>query len=207
MTRSRSIALSLSVLSLAAGGLATGCGSSDNGGGFRSSGSKIDGDPSTTLPTDLASTKSTVKTRQPCAPLPEQKNVTGVSTDLTKKPTAPKATGTAPSELQGSDVIVGTGAEAKSGDKVTVQYVGQLFANGKEFDTSWKKGRTPFEFTIGQGQVIAGWDQGIPGMKIGGRRILVIPADLGYGAAGSPPTIPANAPLIFVVDLKKIAKA
>jgi peptidylprolyl isomerase len=205
MTRTRSIALSLSVLSLAAG-LAAGCGSSSED-GFRKDGSKIDGDPSTTLPADLSSTKSTVKTRAAGEPLPEQKNVTGVSTDLSKKPTAPKATGTAPKELQASDVVTGTGAEAKEGDKVTVQYVGQLFSNGKEFDTSWKKGRTPFEFTIGQGAVIQGWDQGIPGMKVGGRRILVIPADLAYGAAGSPPTIPANAPLIFVVDLKKVASA
>jgi peptidylprolyl isomerase len=206
MTRTRSIALSLSVLSLAAG-LAAGCGGSSSSDGFRKDGSKIDGDPSTTLPADLASTKSTVKTRQPGEPLPEQKNVTGVSTDLTKKPTAPKATGAAPTELQASDVVTGTGAAAKDGDKVTVQYVGQLFSTGKEFDTSWKKGRTPFEFTIGQGAVIQGWDQGVPGMKVGGRRILVIPSDLAYGAAGSPPTIPANAPLIFVVDLKKIAKA
>jgi peptidylprolyl isomerase len=205
MTRTRSIALSLSVLSLAAG-VTAGCGGNSND-GFRKDGSKIDGDPGTTLPASLASTASTVKTRQPGEPLPEQKNVTGVSTDLKTKPTAPKATGAAPTVLQGSDVVVGTGAEAKSGDKVTVQYVGQLFADGKEFDTSWKKGRTPFAFTIGQGQVIAGWDQGIPGMKVGGRRILVIPADLAYGAAGSPPTIPANAPLIFVVDLKKVGKA
>jgi peptidylprolyl isomerase len=205
MTRTRSIALSLSVLSLAAG-LTAGCGGSTDD-GFRKDGSKIDGDPGTTLPASLSSTKSTVKTRQPGEALPEQKNVSGISTDLKTKPTAPKAVGSAPAELQGSDVVVGTGAEAKTGDKVTVQYVGQLFGGGKEFDTSWKKGRTPFEFTIGQGQVIAGWDQGIPGMKVGGRRVLVIPADLGYGAAGSPPTIPANAPLIFVVDLKKIAKA
>jgi FKBP-type peptidyl-prolyl cis-trans isomerase len=205
MTRTRSIALSLSVLSLAAG-LAAGCGGNDDQ-GFRNDGSKIDGDPSTTLPAELASTKSTVKTRQPGEPLPEQKNVVGVSTDMTNKPTVPKATGSAPKELQGSDVVTGTGAEAKEGDKVTVQYVGTLFNGGKEFDTSWQKGRTPFQFTIGQGQVIQGWDQGIPGMKVGGRRVLVIPADLAYGAAGSPPTIPANAPLVFVVDLKKIAKS
>ena len=205
MTRTRSIALSLSVLSLAAG-ITAGCGGGSDD-GFRSGDSKIDGDPATTLPADLASTESSIKTRQPGEPLPEQKNVTGVSTDLTKKPTAPKATGSAPKELQGSDVVVGKGAEAKSGDKITVQYVGQLFADGKEFDTSWKKGAQPFELTLGQGSVIQGWDQGIPGMKVGGRRVLVIPADLAYGAAGSPPTIPANAPLIFVIDLKKIAKA
>jgi FKBP-type peptidyl-prolyl cis-trans isomerase len=204
MTRTRSLALSLSVLSLAAG-ITAGCGGSDEG--FRSDGSKIDADPATTLPTELASTKLTVKAHKPGDPLPEQKNVTGVSTDLKTKPTAPKATGTAPDDLQGSDVVVGTGAEAKDGDKVTVQYVGQLFADGTEFDTSWKKGAKPFAFTLGQGQVIQGWDQGVPGMKVGGRRVLVIPGDLAYGAAGSPPTIPANAPLIFVVDLKKVAKA
>ena len=204
MTRTRSIALSLSVLSLAAG-VTAGCGGSDEG--FRGADSKIDGDPGTTMPAELASTKSTVKVRKPGEPLPEQKNVTGVSTDLKKKPTAPKATGAAPKELQASDVVVGKGAEAKEGDKVTVQYVGQLFADGKEFDTSWKQGAKPFEFNLGQSQVIAGWDQGIPGMKVGGRRILVIPPDLAYGAAGSPPTIPANSPLIFVVDLKKVGKA
>lgn len=201
MTRTRSIALSLSVLSLAAG-VTAGCGGNDDG--FRKDGSKIDGDPSTTLPAALASTKSTVKTRQPGEPLPAQKNITGISTDLKTAPTIPKAAGTAPSELQGTDVVTGTGAEAKSGDKVTVQYVGALFANGKVFDSSWKKGRAPFEFTIGQGNVIQGWDQGVPGMKVGGRRILVIPSDLAYGATGSLPTIPADAPLVFVVDLKKV---
>src|SRR3954451_3076512 len=204
MTRTRSIALSLSVLSLAAG-IVAGCGGSSSE-GFRNDGSKIDGDPSTTLPAELASTKSTVKTRQPGEPLPEQKNISGVSTDLKTKPTVPKATGTAPKELQASDVVTGTGAEAKSGDKVTVQYVGTLFNGGKEFDASWDRGKKPFDFTIGQGQVIQGWDQGVPGMKVGGRRVLVIPPDLAYGAAGSPPTIPANAPLVFVVDLKKVAK-
>ena len=202
MTRTRPIALTLSVLSVVAG-LAAGCGGS-NDNGFRRDGSKIDGDPSTTLPADLASTKSTVKTRQPGAPLPQQQNITGVSTDLKSKPTVPKARGAAPKELQGTDVVPGTGTAAKAGDKVTVQYVGTLFNGGKQFDTSWDKGRKPFQFTIGQGQVIQGWDQGIPGMKVGGRRVLVIPPDLAYGATGSPPTIPANAPLVFVVDLKKV---
>jgi peptidylprolyl isomerase len=204
MNRTRPIALSLSVLSLAAG-LAAGCGGGSDD-GFRNDGSKIDGDPSTTLPAELASTKSTVKERKAGAPLPEQKNVTGVSTDLSSKPKTPKATGAAPKELQASDVVVGTGAEAKDGDKVSVQYEGTLFDTGKQFDASWDRGKKPFEFTIGQGQVIAGWDQGVPGMKVGGRRVLVIPADLAYGAAGSPPTIPANAPLVFVVDLKKVSK-
>jgi FKBP-type peptidyl-prolyl cis-trans isomerase len=203
MTRTRPIALTLSVLSLAGAGLVAGCGSSDDN-GFRASGSKIDGDPSTTLPADLASTKSTLKVRQPGEPLPEQKNVNGVSTDLAAKPKVPKATGAAPKQLEASDVVTGTGAEAKDGDKVSVQYVGTLFDTGKQFDASWDNGKKPFQFTIGQGQVIQGWDQGIPGMKVGGRRVLVIPPDQAYGANGSPPTIPANAPLVFVVDLKKV---
>jgi peptidylprolyl isomerase len=204
MTRTRSVALSLSALSLAAG-IAAGCGGSDDR--FHRDGSAIDGDPATTLPASLASTKAALHIYRPGAPLPVQKNVTGVSTDLKKKPAVPKATGAAPKELQGSDVVVGKGAEAKEGDKVTVQYVGQLFADGKEFDTNWIKDRTPFAFTLGKGQVIQGWDMGVPGMKVGGRRILVIPAALAYGPAGAPPSIPANAPLVFVVDLKKIAKA
>jgi FKBP-type peptidyl-prolyl cis-trans isomerase len=180
MTRFRPLASSLAVLALVAS-FAAGCGSSDSE-GFRSSGSKIDGDPSTTLPAELASTKSSIK------------------------PAVPKATGSAPSDLRASDVVVGKGPEAKSGDKVSVQYSGVLFNGGKEFDSSWKRGAKPFEFTLGQGQVIKGWDEGVPGMKAGGRRVLVIPADQAYGAQGSPPTIPANAPLIFVVDLKKISK-
>ncbi|WP_371822345.1 FKBP-type peptidyl-prolyl cis-trans isomerase [Conexibacter sp. SYSU D00693] len=127
-----------------------------------------------------------------------------ISKDLSKKPNAPKGTGAAPKELQGTDVVVGKGQEVKEGDTVEVQYVGVLFKDGKEFDTSWGKGE-PFSFQVGQGNVIQGWDQGIPGMKVGGRRALVIPADLAYGAAGSPPTIGPNEPLIFVVDLKKIS--
>jgi peptidylprolyl isomerase len=205
MTKNRPLALSLSLLTLA-GGLAAGCGGNDDQ-GFRRDGSKIDGDPSTTLPASLASTKSSIPERQPGAPLPAQSNIVGVSTDLKTKPTVPKATGTAPKVLSGTDVVTGTGPEAKDGDKVTVQYVGTLFNGGTEFDSSWKKGREPFQFTIGQGQVIQGWDQGIPGMKVGGRRVLVIPPDQAYGTQGSPPTIPANAPLVFVVDLKKVEPA
>jgi peptidylprolyl isomerase len=201
MTRNRPIAL-LALLSASAA-FAAACGGSDEG--FRRDGSSIDGDPSTTLPAALASTKSTVKTRQAGEPLPQATSVSGVSTDLSKKPAIPKATGAAPKELQGTDVVVGKGKEAKAGDKVSVQYVGVLFKNGKQFDASWDRGKKPFEFTVGQGQVIQGWDQGVPGMKVGGRRVLVIPPELAYGAAGSPPTIPANSPLIFAIDLKKVA--
>jgi peptidylprolyl isomerase len=78
-----------------------------------------------------------------------------------------------------------------------------LYQDGSEFDASWNHGQ-PFSFPLGQGQVIPGWDQGVEGMKIGGRRQLVIPPDLGYGAQGSPPTIPPNSTLVFVVDLLKV---
>ena len=98
------------------------------------------------------------------------------------------------------DIVKGTGAEAKAGQSVTVNYVGVLFNGGKQFDASWKR-KEPFTFALGKGRVISGWDQGIAGMKVGGRRELIIPAPLAYGAKGSPPSIPANAALVFVVDL------
>ena len=124
--------------------------------------------------------------------------------DLNKKPKVPKGTGNPPTKLEAQDLIVGTGPAAKSGDTVSVQYVGVLFKNGKEFDSSWSNGKKPFQFTLGQGNVIQGWDQGVVGMKVGGRRKLIIPADLAYGAQGSPPKIGPNEALIFDVDLKKI---
>ena len=201
MTKSRLIATLLVVPALA-GGLAA-CGSSE---GFRNDNSAIDGEPSTTLPATLASTKSSIPERTPGAPLPEATSIGAVSTDLSKKPAVPKPTGNPPKELQGKDVVVGKGQEVKVGDKVAVQYVGVLFKDGKQFDASWDRGKKPFEFTVGQGQVIQGWDQGLPGMKVGGRRVLVIPSDLAYGEQGSPPKIPANSTLVFVVDVKKVSK-
>ena len=123
--------------------------------------------------------------------------------DIKKKPKIPKQTGKAPTELIAQDLIVGKGPAAKAGDKVSVQYVGVLFDGGKEFDSSWKRGQ-PFDVTLGQGAVISGWDQGLVGIKKGGRRRLVIPSDLAYGAQGSPPTIPANAALVFDIDAEKV---
>ncbi len=119
---------------------------------------------------------------------------------LSKEPTVTVPTGPAPTKLETKELIAGTGAEAKAGDTVVVNYVGVLYKGGKEFDASWKRHET-FSFALGKGQVIPGWDQGIVGMKVGSRRELVIPSALAYGAKGSPPTIPANAPLVFVVDL------
>jgi peptidylprolyl isomerase len=125
---------------------------------------------------------------------------TPASGPLSTEPKVTPPSGPAPAKLVTKDLITGTGAEAKAGQPVTVNYVGVLFNGGKEFDASWKRNE-PFTFTLGQGKVIAGWDQGVPGMKVGGRRELIIPAALAYGANGSPPTIPPNAPLVFVVDL------
>jgi peptidylprolyl isomerase len=98
------------------------------------------------------------------------------------------------------DLITGTGAVAKEGSNVTVNYVGVLYKTGKEFDSSWSRKQT-FSTPLASGSVIPGWVQGIAGMKVGGRRELIIPPSLGYGKAGSPPTIPPNATLVFVVDL------
>jgi peptidylprolyl isomerase len=124
--------------------------------------------------------------------------------DINTKPKIPKQTGSPPKTLKVEDLITGKGPAAKSGDKISVRYVGVLYDNNKEFDSSWKRGKAPFQLTLGQGQVIQGWDQGLVGMKVGGRRRLTIPPDLAYGAQGQPPTIPANSTLVFDVDLTKI---
>ena len=105
-----------------------------------------------------------------------------------------------PDGLQTIDYVVGTGAVVHSGDAVTVQYTGWLSDCGQPFDSSRTRGQA-FPVTLGQGQVIPGWDEGIPGMKVGGKRRLVIPPALAYGAQGQPPTIPANATLIFDVEV------
>ncbi|MEK7076825.1 MAG: FKBP-type peptidyl-prolyl cis-trans isomerase [Patescibacteria group bacterium] len=96
----------------------------------------------------------------------------------------------------------GSGAEAKTGDTVRVHYAGRL-ADGTKFDSSYDRGE-PFEFTIGAGKVILGWELGIPGMKVGGKRKLTIPPELGYGEGGSLPVIPPNATLVFEVELLEV---
>lgn len=112
--------------------------------------------------------------------------------------------GKPPKKLETRDLIEGSGAVAKAGDQISVQYSGANFKTGEEFDSSWSRNAEPFPFTLGEGLVIAGWDQGIVGMKVGGRRELIIPPELGYGAAGSPPVIPPNETLVFVVDLLEV---
>lgn len=107
-----------------------------------------------------------------------------------------------PSGLRYQDLAQGQGPEAKAGQNVSVHYTGWL-PNGEKFDSSRDRGQ-PFGFTLGAGQVIAGWDEGVAGMKVGGRRKLVIPPDLGYGTAGAPPDIPPGATLVFDVELLDI---
>jgi peptidylprolyl isomerase len=102
------------------------------------------------------------------------------------------------------DVVAGTGRTAAAGQTVTVNYVGVLCATGKQFDSSWQRNQ-PFTTPLSAGSVINGWVQGIPGMRVGGRRVLIIPPSLGYGKTGSPPTIPPNATLVFVVDLLSVS--
>ncbi|MDE3069634.1 MAG: FKBP-type peptidyl-prolyl cis-trans isomerase [Acidobacteriota bacterium] len=119
---------------------------------------------------------------------------------MSSEPKVSVPSGPAPSKLVIKDLVTGSGPVAKAGDHVTVNYVGVLLDGGKEFDASWKR-HQPFSFTLGQGEVIKGWDEGVDGMRVGGRRELVIPADLAYGPRGYPPVIPPNAPLVFVVDL------
>jgi peptidylprolyl isomerase len=108
-----------------------------------------------------------------------------------------------PKKLVTRDLIEGKGDAARSGDQVTVQYVGVDYKTGKQFDASWDR-REPFPFQLGAGQVIPGWDEGVEGMRAGGRRELIIPPRLAYGRQGQPPAIRPNATLVFVVDLVRI---
>jgi FKBP-type peptidyl-prolyl cis-trans isomerase len=144
-----------------------------------------------TTATTTPSTTTTVATPKPPSP-------------LSKKPVVTLPSGPAPKNLAVKDLITGTGKTATPGSTVTVNYVGALYKGGKEFDSSWKRHQT-FSTALSTGNVITGWVKGIPGMKVGGRRELIIPPSLGYGKAGSPPTIPANATLVFVVDLLAVS--
>lgn len=117
-----------------------------------------------------------------------------------EKPEVDFPGGEPPTELEISDIWQGDGAVAKAGDTVQVHYVGVAYSTGEEFDTSWSRG-APLEFRLGVGQVIAGWDQGVQGMRVGGRRQLVIPPDLAYGDRGAGRVIAPGETLIFVCDL------
>jgi peptidylprolyl isomerase len=119
------------------------------------------------------------------------------------KPEVTVPTGNPPEDLLIEDVVVGTGNEAKAGANVEVHYVGVAWSTQREFDASWNRGDS-FEFRLGAGQVIAGWDHGVAGMKVGGRRVLTIPPSMGYGAQGAGGVIKGGETLIFVVDLLNV---
>ena len=123
----------------------------------------------------------------------------GGDTNLNAKPKVTVPDGPPPKKLEEKEIVEGEGTEAKSGDEVTVQYVGVGYDSKEEFDSSWSRNE-PFTFTLGAGEVIPGWDQGVEGMKEGGRRELIIPANLAYGPEGTGPIGP-NETLIFVIDL------
>lgn len=123
--------------------------------------------------------------------------------NTTERPTITVPAGDAPTELQTEDHVVGEGPEAVAGAQINVDYVGVSWSTGQEFDASWNRGDT-LSFTLGAGQVIQGWDQGVQGMRVGGRRTITIPPDLGYGAAGAGGVIAPNETLIFTVDLRSI---
>jgi peptidylprolyl isomerase len=138
------------------------------------------------------------------APAPEPTATAAAAdpTDTKVKPVIAKPAGEPPTRLVKRDIVKGSGARARAGDQVSVQYVGVLHSTGEQFDASWDTGQ-PFSFALGAGDVIAGWDEGVAGMRVGGRRELVIPPDKAYGPAGSPPIGP-NETLVFVVDLLEI---
>jgi peptidylprolyl isomerase len=174
-----------SLLALVAAGLA-GCGSSKAPG--------IQPAPSAgATQAAITPTTSTTTATTPKPPSP-----------LSKKPVVTVPKSPAPAKLVTKDLITGSGPTAKAGQTVTVNYVGVLYKNGKEFDSSWRRGQ-PTSFPLTNGGVIPGWVQGIPGMKVGGRRELIIPPNLAYGKAGSGSAIPPNSTLVFVVDLLSVS--
>lgn len=121
------------------------------------------------------------------------------------KPTVTVPKGPPPKHLVIKDLVRGTGAVATKSSTVTVQYVGVLYKTGKQFDASWNDGAgQPIQFPLSTG-VIKGWTEGIPGMRVGGRRELIIPPDLAYGKKGRPPKIPPNSTLVFVIDLHAVS--
>ena len=140
------------------------------------------------------------------AATPTPKSATApANTDVSKPPKVTVPDELPPDELQIKDIVKGKGPAAKSGDKVSMMYTGITWSTSVEFDTSWDDGK-PYTLTLGQGDVIKGWDEGIVGMRKGGRRELTIPADLAYGADGSPPNIGPNECLRFIIDLVKLKK-
>jgi peptidylprolyl isomerase len=152
---------------------------------------------------DEASESSAAQTTPPAFETPAVPEEGGDLTDTSVKPAVEVPEGEPPTELETEDIVEGEGEAAEAGDTLTMQYVGVSYATGEQFDASWDIGQ-PFIFELGAGTVIEGWDEGLVGMREGGRRQLVIPPDMAYGAAGSPPVIGPDETLVFVVDLVEI---
>ncbi|HEY8584760.1 MAG TPA: FKBP-type peptidyl-prolyl cis-trans isomerase [Capillimicrobium sp.] len=128
-----------------------------------------------------------------------------VGARLGAEPSVGKGRDAAPQGLRTKDVVRGDGRRAQTGDVLTVHYVGVLYGSGRPFDASWDAG-SPFAFQLGAGGVIRGWDEGLRGMRVGGRRTLVLPPRFAYGRAGRPPAIPRRATLTFAVDLLRVQR-
>ncbi len=190
---------SLAVLSASALGLA-GCSSSPSTSPSSTSTTSTTGVTASTTPSTTGTTTSTTSPSSTTAVAPVQvpspAGTSGTKPTLTVPPGAP------PTQLESTDLIVGSGPVAKPGDNVTVQYVLATYSTRKVIQASWDS--QPFTFVLGQGQVIQGWDQGVVGMQAGGRRELIIPPSLGYGPVARGAGIAANDTLVFMVDLLKI---
>ena len=156
-------------------------------------------DDTASTTTDPAAPAATTPASTTTAPAKAPRSI---SKDLATKPEIPKPTGKPPTKLVVKDIVKGKGKAARAGTNVTVQYVGVSYSTGEQFDASWDSGQ-PFQFQLGAQMVIPGWDQGVAGMKKGGRRELVIPPDLAYGAQGRPGIAP-NETLVFVIDLLSV---
>lgn len=152
---------------------------------------------------DEGSESPAAQTTPPAFETPAVPEEGGDLTDTSVKPAVEVPEGEPPTELETEDIVEGEGEAAEAGDTLTMQYVGVSYATGEEFDASWDLGQ-PFIFELGAGMVIEGWDEGLEGMRPGGRRQLVIPPDMAYGASGSPPAIGPEETLVFVVDLVEI---
>ena len=163
----------------------------DTTGGYGSPGSTTTAGPSTTAPTTTGVASGSV-------PKQGDANVK-VTGDLGKKPVVKLPGGEPPKELLFKDLTVGTGAVVKADTSATFQYVGISWSTGKQFDASWDRGQ-PFTSRLSKGSLINGWVNAIPGMKVGGRRLLIIPPDQGYGASGQGADIGPNETLVFVID-------
>jgi peptidylprolyl isomerase len=176
--------IKLIILAVAVGFGIAGCGEDDESSGG--------GAAATATPTETASAGGV------------EALVQGIAKTTDVKPEVPAPAGDPPAELVVRNIVRGKGRKAKAGDTLTMQYVGVSWSTGTQFDASWDRGE-PFPFRLGAGMVIPGWDQGMVGMRKGGRRLLVIPPELGYGVQGTPDgTIAPNETLVFAVDLLEL---